>query len=93
MNQTYTAAIKHSTPWWIGGIEEIPGVNCQESSREELVESLRVTLVEVLEMNREDARSTAGKGCEELLINAVMGQKGSDLSSYAAPCSTSDRLH
>jgi len=68
MNQTYTAAIKHSAPWWIGWIEEIPGVNCQESSREELVKSLRVTLVEALEMNREDARSAAGKGYEELPI-------------------------
>ncbi|HEY4594541.1 MAG TPA: type II toxin-antitoxin system HicB family antitoxin, partial [Thermoanaerobaculia bacterium] len=31
---------------------EIPGVNCQEASREELLESLRVTLQEALEFNR-----------------------------------------
>jgi hypothetical protein len=30
--------------WWIGWIEEVPGVNWQEATREELVESLRVTL-------------------------------------------------
>jgi len=39
-------------PWWIGWIEEVPGVNCQESTREELIESLMVTLREALEFNR-----------------------------------------
>ncbi|MCL4470435.1 MAG: type II toxin-antitoxin system HicB family antitoxin, partial [Gammaproteobacteria bacterium] len=34
MNQTYTAVIKQDADWWIGWIEEVPGVNCQESSRE-----------------------------------------------------------
>jgi predicted RNase H-like HicB family nuclease len=68
MTQTYTAVVKHAAPWWIGWIEEVPGVNCQESSREELLESLRETLSEALEMNREDARQAAGKGYEELPI-------------------------
>jgi predicted RNase H-like HicB family nuclease len=52
MNQNYTALIKEDAGWWIGWIEEIPGVNCQEASREELLESLRVTLQEALELNR-----------------------------------------
>jgi hypothetical protein len=43
-------------------------VNCQEPTREELVETLKVTLAEALEMNREDARRAAGKGYEELPI-------------------------
>ena len=68
MKQTYTAVIKHDARWWIGWIEELPGVNCQERTRDELVESLRVTLAEALEMNREDARRAAGKGYEELTI-------------------------
>lgn len=68
MNQTYTAVVKHEDPWWIGWIEEVPGVNCQEATRQELVDSLRVTLAEALEMNREDARRAAGKGYEELSI-------------------------
>lgn len=68
MNQTYTAVVKQDGGWWIGWIEEVPGVNCQESSRDELLESLRVTLAEAIEMNREDARSAAGKGYEELTI-------------------------
>jgi predicted RNase H-like HicB family nuclease len=68
MNQTYTAVVKQEGPWWIGWIEEVPGVNCQESSRQELLDSLRVTLAEALEMNREDARRAAGKGYEEFPI-------------------------
>ncbi len=50
----YTAIIKNTGRWWVGWIEEVPGVNCQERTREELVESLRITLQEALELNRED---------------------------------------
>lgn len=64
----YTAAVKRDGVWWIGWIEEVPGVNCQEASRDELLESLRITLTEALEMNRDDARRAAGKGYEELSI-------------------------
>jgi predicted RNase H-like HicB family nuclease len=52
MNKTYSAVIKQSGSWWIGWIEEIPGVNCQERSKEELVETLKTTLREALEFNR-----------------------------------------
>lgn len=68
MKADYTAVIKHEAPWWIGWIEEVPGVNCQEATREELVASLRTTLSEALEMNRQDARRAAGKKYEELTI-------------------------
>ena len=68
MSQSYTAVIKQDGDWWIGWIEEVPGVNCQEHSREELLKTLRVTLAEALEMNRTDARDAAGKGYEELSI-------------------------
>ncbi len=68
MNQTYMAVIKQDGAWWIGWVEEIPGINCQESTRSDLLDSLRITLVEALEMNREDARRAAGKGYEELSI-------------------------
>lgn len=57
MGQTYTAVVKHVDAMWIGWIEEIPGVNCQEYSREELLETLRITLREILELNREEAAS------------------------------------
>ncbi len=48
MKETYTAIVEQSGPWWIGRIEEIPGVNCQEKSKEELLETLKVTLQETL---------------------------------------------
>jgi predicted RNase H-like HicB family nuclease len=48
MNNTYTAVIKQDGDWWIGWIEEVPGVNCQEESRDGLLESLRITLQEAL---------------------------------------------
>ena len=52
MNQTYTALIQQRGDWWIGWIEEIPGVNCQEKTRAELLDTLRITLLEALECNR-----------------------------------------
>ena len=48
MKDTYTAVIKRSGSWWIGWIEEVPGVNCQEASEAELLEMLRMTLREAL---------------------------------------------
>lgn len=65
MDQKYTALIKRDAGWWIGWIEEIPGVNCQERTRAELLESLRVTLREALEFNRKEAVGAAGEGFEE----------------------------
>lgn len=65
MKETYTAVVKKSGDWWIGWIEELPGVNCQEASREELLGSLRVTLCEALEFNRRDALEAAGEGFDE----------------------------
>lgn len=64
----YTAVVKEADGWWIGWIEEVPGVNCQEATRKELLESLRETLLEALELNRADAREAAGSGYEELNI-------------------------
>jgi predicted RNase H-like HicB family nuclease len=62
MSNTYTAIVKQDSEWWIGWIEEVPGTNCQEASREELLESVRITLREALEFNRQDAmpHSTGG---------------------------------
>jgi predicted RNase H-like HicB family nuclease len=68
MNTSYTAVVKQDAGWWIGWIEEVPGVNCQESSRDELIESLRVTLREALELNRSDAIRAAGGSYEEFEI-------------------------
>ena len=64
----YTAIVKQSGDDWIGWIEEVPGVNCQEETREELIATLRITLAEALELNRADARSAATENFEEIRI-------------------------
>jgi predicted RNase H-like HicB family nuclease len=66
MSVHYTAVIKQEKDWWIGWIEEIAGVNCQERSKEELLETLRITLQEAVELNRCDALAAAGDNFEEL---------------------------
>src|SRR5947209_17087008 len=55
----YTAVVQQHGEWWIGWVEEVPGVNSQGRSREELLENLRDALEEALEMNRADARAAA----------------------------------
>ncbi|HEY3321954.1 MAG TPA: type II toxin-antitoxin system HicB family antitoxin [Planctomycetota bacterium] len=68
MPNTYTAITKKSGEWWIGWVEEVPGVNCQEKTRKKLLESLRVTLAEILQFNREEAiRAAAPDYSEEPL--------------------------
>lgn len=56
----WTAVVKRTDEWWIGWIEEVPGVNCQEHTREELLRSLRQALSEALEFNRQEALAAAG---------------------------------
>jgi predicted RNase H-like HicB family nuclease len=68
MKNEFTAVVKQDGAWWIGWIEEVPGVNCQEATRTELLESLRITLAEALEFNRQDARQMAGVNFEEAMI-------------------------
>ena len=52
---TYAALVKQDGDWWIGWVEEVPGVNAQERTREGLVVSLKAVLQEALEMNRAEA--------------------------------------
>lgn len=56
----YTAVIKQAGDWWIGWIEEVPGVNCQEATRDELLDTLRITLKEILEINKAESIAFAG---------------------------------
>lgn len=68
MNSSYTAITKQDNGWWIGWVEELPGVNAQERTKEALLVSLREILREALEFNREEAREAAsGNFTEELL--------------------------
>ena len=54
-----TAIIKKEGDWWLGWVEEIPGVNCQEPTREELLDSLHEALSDMLQLNREAATDTS----------------------------------
>ena len=65
MPNTYRAITKEDGDWWIGWIEEIPGVNCQERTREELLASLKIALKEALEFNRQEALQAAEAGFSE----------------------------
>jgi predicted RNase H-like HicB family nuclease len=68
MGANYTAVIQKHGDWWIGWVEEIPGVNSQGQTREELIENLRDALEEALETNRAEARAAAGGPYEEVSL-------------------------
>jgi predicted RNase H-like HicB family nuclease len=70
MLANYTAIVQQAEDWWIGWVEEVPGVNSQGRTREELLENLRDALEEALEMNRADARAAAKGAFEEVSISA-----------------------
>jgi len=70
MAANYTAVVQQDGEWWIGWVEEIPGVNSQGQTREELLENLRDALEEALEMNRADARAAASGVYEEVSITS-----------------------
>jgi len=65
MHKIYTAVTKKDGDWWIGWIEEVPGVNCQERTHADLLESLKVTLKEALEFNKHDAIKAVGYSYQE----------------------------
>ncbi|MCX6640283.1 MAG: type II toxin-antitoxin system HicB family antitoxin [bacterium] len=68
MQNTYTAIVKKDGNWWIGWIAELPGVNCQERTKKELLETLKITLTEAIEFNRQDAINAAIKDFSEEVL-------------------------
>ena len=44
----YRAIIKEVDDWWIGWLVDLPGVNAQEKTKEELIEALRIGAQEML---------------------------------------------
>jgi len=44
----FRAVIKKSDEWWIGWLIDLPGVNAQEKTREELLESLKIGAEDML---------------------------------------------
>jgi predicted RNase H-like HicB family nuclease len=68
MNRAFTAVVKQDEDWWIGWVEEVPGVNSQGRTRDELIANLHSALREALEINREEALKQAEAPYEEELI-------------------------
>jgi len=68
VKRSFTAVVKQDEGWWIGWIEEIPGVNSQGKTRAELLKNLRSALKEALEFNREDALAAAKSDYEEQAV-------------------------
>lgn len=68
MTASYTAVIQQHGEWWIGWVEEVPGVNSQGQTREVLLDNLRDALEEALEMNRSEARAAATGPFEEVSL-------------------------
>lgn len=68
LDNQYSAVIRKSGEWWIGWLEDIPGVNAQAHTREELIDDLKSALSEILELNRTEARAAMEGEFEQVLI-------------------------
>jgi predicted RNase H-like HicB family nuclease len=68
VNANYTVVARRDGRWWVGWVEEIPGVNSQGKTREELLDNLRSALTEMLEMNRFEALTAMEGEYEEVSI-------------------------
>lgn len=70
MKKKFTAVLQRPGKWYIGFVEEIPGVNSQGRTLKEVRENLREALTLILESNRMLARKAAkGRGwqiCRDL---------------------------
>lgn len=68
MKAEFTAIIKKDGDWWLGWVEEIPGANAQEKTREALLVSLREAAQDILELHRQQARQEAASDYEEVAL-------------------------
>ncbi|PIR07248.1 HicB family protein [Candidatus Jorgensenbacteria bacterium CG_4_10_14_0_8_um_filter_39_13] len=62
MARQFTAIYKKSGKWYLGWIEEIPGVNTQGKTLKEVKESLKEALLLILETNRILNKKEIAKG-------------------------------
>ena len=45
----FRAVVKQSGEWWIGWLVDLPGVNAQERTKDELLESLKIGAEDMIE--------------------------------------------
>ncbi|HEX2080880.1 MAG TPA: hypothetical protein VHG08_24455 [Longimicrobium sp.] len=50
LDRGYPATMQRRGRWWIGWIDEVPGINSQATTRGELMDDLASALKEALEM-------------------------------------------
>ena len=51
-NKTFTAVYKKKGKWYLGWVEEVPGVNTQGKTLKEVKENVRDALAIILEVNK-----------------------------------------
>ena len=52
--KAYTAYIAKEDGWWIGWVQGVRGVNCQERTKAELLHALKLAVPEMLALNSEE---------------------------------------
>ena len=62
MSRRFTAIYKKSGKWYLGWIEEIPGVNTQGKTLKETKENLKEALLLILETNKILSKKEFSKG-------------------------------
>jgi len=69
MVQKFTGVYKKRGKWYLGWVEEIPGVNTQGKTLKEVKENLKEALLLILEVNRAlNRKEIKGKVIRETLI-------------------------
>jgi len=69
MLQRFTAIYKKHGKWYLGWIEEIPGVNTQGKTLKEVKENLKEALLLILEVNRAlSKKEISGKTIRETIV-------------------------
>ena len=81
--QTYTALIRKSEGWWIGWILEVRGVIGQEQTRNELLDTLQITLREILEYETSEVSFRTESETEEIKTSDIL-EFGNQEASHQA---------
>jgi len=68
MSIEYTAIITKDEDWWLGWIEEIPGANAQERTKEELIISLKEAAKDIIELRWQQTISEMKTDFEEIAL-------------------------
>lgn len=78
MNRNFTAVYKKQGKWYLGWVEEIPGVNTQGKTLKEARENLKEALGLILEVNKAMSRKElVGRFIRELVSVSLHEEKRS----------------